>query len=369
MPDGFWTSEEYDEHAHELYNHGDLDGALETLKEGLTLYPDAVELYVGLGYARLAREEFAWARRAFHHALELESDHEDAMVGMGEVLLRLGRKEEALKLFDDVQRMGFDNDVELMLTMGRALYRDGRFDQARDVFARLVAARPDAAEAVASLGYALHRLGDDVNAARHLRRALRLSPGMHEARIYLGHLLYDRGDGMGALREFERVPPQDHWDVLAIYRLLELRKGLFKVDADDHELSPWRDRLDFLDSMEEDPIDLLLTELEAQMGGLISPWDLPDENQLELFEGESGDEDIRIMVRLPGGMVFRGNWLEVVRQMRDEAGFQHESIFTFMRRLCEGWHERSGVEVPSTDPESFLRSAAAARLLDLELDS
>jgi hypothetical protein len=54
--------------------------------------------------------------------------------------------------------------------------------------------------------------------------------------------------------------------------------------------------------------------------------------------------------------------------MRDEAGFQHESIFTFMRRLCEGWHERSGVEIPSTDPESFLRSAAAERLLDLELD-
>ena len=88
--DRFLSSEEYDEKAHRLYSDGDYDGALEMLREGLSLYPNAVELYVGLGYARLAREEFAWARRSFHQALALDPAHEDALVGMGEVLLRLG---------------------------------------------------------------------------------------------------------------------------------------------------------------------------------------------------------------------------------------------------------------------------------------
>ena len=69
MPERFLSSEEYDEQAHKLYNDGDYDGALEMLKEGLTLYPNAVELYVGLGYARLAREEYAWARHAFERAV------------------------------------------------------------------------------------------------------------------------------------------------------------------------------------------------------------------------------------------------------------------------------------------------------------
>ena len=55
MPERFLSSEEYDEQAHKLYNDGDYEGALEMLKEGLSLYPNAVELYVGLGYARLAR--------------------------------------------------------------------------------------------------------------------------------------------------------------------------------------------------------------------------------------------------------------------------------------------------------------------------
>lgn len=368
MPDDFWSSEEYDERAHDLYNDGDYDGALETLKEGLALYPEAVELYVGLGYARLAREEFAWARQAFGHALNLEAGHEDAMVGMGEVLLRLGRREEAFRLFARVQSMGFEDDVELMLTMGRALYRDGRHARARDVFAALAAARPDSAEAAAALAYALHRLGDEVGAARQLRRALRIAPDLHEARIYLGHVLYDRGDGVAALREFERVPPVEHWDVLALYRLLELKTGLLKWELEDPRLRPWRRRLDELETFDDDPVEQLLAEVEARFGGEDSPWSLRDENQLELFGGGSPEDETEVQVRLPGGLSFRGSWHEVVRQMRDEAGYGHESVVQFMRRLTEGWHERAGVEIPATDPEAFLRGAAQAGLLRLSLD-
>jgi Flp pilus assembly protein TadD len=369
MPDGFWTSEEYDERAHDLYNDGDYDGALETLKEGLALYPDAVELYVGLGYARLAREEFAWARQAFHHALSLEASHEDALVGMGEVLLRLGATPRALRLFGQVIDMGFGDDVELMLTMGRALYRDGLHRQARDIFSRLVSARPDSAEAAAALAYALHRLGDEVGASRQLRRALRIAPDLHEARVYLGHVLYDRGDGVGALRELERVPPSEHWDPLALYRLLELKSGVLQWTDQDPRLEPWRSRLEELERFDDDPVERLLAEVEARVGGEDSPWVLRDENQLELFEGASGsDDDVEVTVRLPGGLSFRGSWLDVVRQMRDEAGFRHETVHHFMRRLTEGWHERAGVEIPATDPESFLRGAAAAGLIRLKIE-
>jgi tetratricopeptide (TPR) repeat protein len=55
MASSFLSSEEYDERAHQLYNEGNYDGALDTLREGLALYPNAVELHVGVGYARLAR--------------------------------------------------------------------------------------------------------------------------------------------------------------------------------------------------------------------------------------------------------------------------------------------------------------------------
>lgn len=364
MPDRFLSSEEYDEQAHKLYNDGDYDGALEMLKEGLTLYPNAVELYVGLGYARLAREEYAWARHAFDRAVVLDPGHEDALVGLGEALLRFGDHAEALKLFKRVAEAGYDDDIELMLTIGRALYRAAMYAECRDVFAQAASARPDNAEAAASLGYALHRLGDDVGAGRQIRRALRLDPDLHEARIYLGHLLYDRGDWEAALREMERVPPPEHWDPLAVWRLIELKRSLWHLDAGDAHLVPWEQRLQELEDF-EDPVDRLLAEIESRVeGNTPQPY---DPGQLELFERGSGPGEV-FVVRLGDGRRLQGTWIEIVRQMRDLAGFSHESLGRYMRRLAERWHEQSGLEIPFTDPETFVCSAIAAGLIRLETE-
>src|SRR6266542_1499070 len=102
MSDPFLRADEYDERAHQLSNEGKYDEAIDTLREGLGLYPHAVELHVGMGYARLAREEFAWARRAFEEAVALDADHEDALAGLGEVLLKFGDRAAALACFEHV---------------------------------------------------------------------------------------------------------------------------------------------------------------------------------------------------------------------------------------------------------------------------
>jgi Flp pilus assembly protein TadD len=364
MAEGFLSSEEYDEQAHQLYISGDYDGALETLKEGLSLYPNAVELCVGLGYARLAREEYAWARKAFDRALILDQGHEDALVGLGETLLRFGECDAALALFERVAGLGYDDDVELMLTMGRALYREGLNAESRDVFAKACAARPDNAEVAASLGYALHRLGDDVGAARQIRRSLRLDPDLHEARVYLGHLLYDRGDWEGALREFERVPPLDHWDPLAVWRLVELKRVLWLMEDEDKRVEPWRKRLDELEAL-HDPIDRLLAEVEAQANG--DERSLVDPSQLDFFyRGDGRPPAESHEVRLGNGHLFRGTWSGIVRQMKDQAGFTHESPAEYMRRLAERWHEQFGVEIPFADPEGFIEAAIRAGVMYLE---
>jgi Flp pilus assembly protein TadD len=364
MKHRFLSSEEYDERAHRLYNRGDYDGALETLKEGLALYPNAVELYVGLGYARLAREEFAWARHAFERSLSLDPAHEDALVGLGETLLRFGEIDRALSLFDEVQALGFNEDLELMLTMGRALYREGLFHESRDVFAQIGVSRPESAEASASLGYALHRLGDEVGAVRQIRRSLRVDPDLHEARIYLGHLLYDRGDGEGALREFERVPPHEHWDALAVWRLVELKRAHALPGASEEELEAWGRRLDELEA-EGDSIERLLMEVELQFSADAGE-DEGALGQLELFIPSADPAPRHIQVRQGDGRILRGTSSEVVRQMRDLAGFGHETPGQFMRRMAERWHEQFGIEIPFQDPDGFLREAARAGLLRFE---
>ena len=49
MSEPFLSSDEYDERAHQLYNDGQYDEAIEMLREGLGLYAHAVELHVGMG--------------------------------------------------------------------------------------------------------------------------------------------------------------------------------------------------------------------------------------------------------------------------------------------------------------------------------
>ena len=377
MHEEFWSSEEYDEQAHSLYNEGDFEGALETLKEGLSRFPDAVELMVGMGYARLAREEVAWAGAAFRRALALDPSHEDALVGMGEVLLRTGDREGALDLFRTVQELGFQDDVELMLTMGRALYREGLLGYALDVFLRLAAARPEVGDAMAGAAYCLHRMGDEVRAARYLRRALRVDPSLHEVRICLGHLLYDRGEWEAALGQFEQVPPTEHWDPLAVWRLIELKRSLNRVGPHDGSIVPWRRRLRELELMEQDPVERLLAEVESRFASEndwpLSDWPPGDAAQLELFQNEpaagtaEGGEGGRIQVRTASGRVFRGDWEEVVRCLQQSNGLPPEPISDIVRRLARRWREEYGVEIAPLDAETLIRGAAGAGILALHI--
>ena len=178
MPSHFLSSEEYDERAHQQYNEGNYDAALDTLREGLTLYPAAVELHVGVGYARLARDEFAWARRCFEEALVLDPDHEDALAGLGETLLKFGRRDGALKAFQRILELGYQDDVELMLQVARVLFRDELLDDARQFVNVARQQAPENTEALALLGYIDHRAGNDAEAIATLRRVLRIILGV-----------------------------------------------------------------------------------------------------------------------------------------------------------------------------------------------
>src|SRR3954468_14023769 len=156
MATPFLSSEEYDERAHQLYNEGQYDDALTVLREGLTLYPNSVELHVGIGYAQLAREEYAWGRRSFEKALVLEPEHEDGLAGVGETMLKLGDHETALHCFRRTLELGYADDVDLMLQVGRSLFREGSlrdrpelFEGAKEFFETAVQQAPDSAEAIA----------------------------------------------------------------------------------------------------------------------------------------------------------------------------------------------------------------------------
>jgi Flp pilus assembly protein TadD len=366
MSSSFLSSEEYDERAHQQYNEGNYDGALVTLHEGLALYPHAVELHVGLGYARLARDEFAWARRSFEEALVLDPEHEDGLAGLGETLLRFGQTEAAKRTFARVRALGYEDDIELMQQIGRALFRDDEFEEALEFFEVAVRQAPDSAEAVGLVGYTQHRLGQDDAAVETLRRALKLEPSYTEARIYLGNLLYDRGEYEGALYQLDQTQPEDHWDELGIWRLLELRKSHLRLPDGDPSFEPWEARLAEL-APSADAVDEMLTELETRFN---EQDEREAREQLELFGsllGQlSGERDASTIHRVEfgDGRAFDGTWDEIVDQMREaSAATAARTAAEFMQGEARRGHSLTGRLIPAGDAESFLRGCADAGLL------
>jgi tetratricopeptide (TPR) repeat protein len=366
MPSPFLSSEEYDERAHQLYNEGNYDEALALLREGLGLYPNAVELHVGVGYARLARDEFAWARRSFEEALVLDPEHEDALAGLGEVLLKLGQHTAGLKSFRRILELGYNDDIELMLQVGRALFREGFMEDAKDFFEVAVQQTPENAEAVAMVGYALHRLGDEAAAIETLRKSLQLDPEHSEARIYLGNILYDQGEYEAALYHLDRTKPEDHWDELGIWRLLELRKSHLRLRDDDPSLRIWEQRLTEL-TPAPDALEELLGEIEQRAAEQEQE---EARSQLELFgallsdlsEQKGGPVRHRVIGR--DGQTYEGAWDDIVAAMRDAtAGQAERSLEEFMQSEARRGYALTGILIPTRDAESFLRACADAGLL------
>lgn len=370
----FLSSEEYDEQAHQLYDAGEYDRALELLQEGLRRYTDSVDLHVGIGYVRLAREEYAWGLKSFEKALTLDPEHEDGWVGRGEALLKFGRIEEALSCFRKIDDMGLSEDLELGLAIGRALYREALYRESRQRLATLAAVHPDAADVRAALGYTLHALGDDLGARRELRAALRNEPGLHEVRIYLSHLQFERGDLEGALRELELVPPDEHWDPLSLWRFIELKCSLEKYSENDPELQPWRERWELLRG-EPDAIDHILAEVEAafeEAGEHPLPTSIPAALQapptLPILPPGSGLslENSPHKVRTADGATFIGTWEEIVVRMRDALSDPNEPVATFMHRAAQRIRQLTGRDLPCDDAEAFIRESARMGLLSIE---
>lgn len=366
MPSPFLSSEEYDERAHQLYNEGNYDDALTMLREGLGLYPNSVELHVGVGYARLARDEFAWARRSFEEALVLDPEHEDGLAGLGETLLRFGQTPQAMKAFRRILELGYADDVELMLQVGRALFRDELMEEAKEFFDVAVQQTPENAEAVAMVGFAQHRLGDDAAAIETLRKSLQLDPEHVEARIYLGNLLYDRGDYEAALYHLDRTKPEEHWDELGIWRLLELKKSHLRMPDDDPSLRVWDERLGELTPV-LDTIDEMLAEIESRA---VEQEQQEARSQLELFGALLAD--LTDQKHAPGrhqvvgrdGRPYEGSWDEIVGSMRDAAvGAKERTLEAFMQSEARRGFALTGILIPTRDAEGFLRASADAGLL------
>ena len=146
---------------------------------------------------------------------------------------------------------------------------------------------------------------------------------------------------------------------------------MYRLAEGDPELVPWHRRLDEL-TADAAPEDLLLAQLEA-MG---PDGQVRDPRQLELFgtlltelqgmKARSTPAEIIHRVSMLNGATYVGTWEEIVRQMKNDAaewGGGRGSLEQYMAAVAHRGRKETGVAIPATDPESFIRGSADAGLL------
>jgi Tfp pilus assembly protein PilF len=355
MNTGFWSAEEYDRKAQERYEAGDYDAALGILREGVALYPEAVELRVSLGFTQLAREDFVNARRAFFAALRLESEHEDGLAGIGETHLRLGERARGLAAFERVLDLGFARDGDLMLSIGRALVREDLLDHAERFFRLAVEADGESGDAAADLAYVVHRQGRRSEARTWFEAALDRDPDNHDVRVLVANDLYEAGDRRGALAQYERIPAAAMWDSLTLWRVIELLRACRRESDDGPAVRPYLDRLDELFDASS-PEDRLIEEVVSTLG---DDRELRTSGQFDLFRpgAESGRAGREASAR---------DWGGVVRMLCRMSSNPDRTVEQFMEDTAQRVQVATGLALPTDDPGAFLEASVRAGVLRLE---
>ncbi|QDU69074.1 tetratricopeptide repeat protein [Engelhardtia mirabilis] len=183
---------------------GDRDESLNFAEMALSADPENVWALYQRGRLLLERFDTLEAAATFRRALELESDLEDALVGLGIADWREGNTgaaelyfERAMLLADerlarvalgaDVAHLGADPRADVLGLRGINLLELGAFLRARDTFNAALAASPSDPVALGGRAWTIYRLGDVEEALIQLRSiddALRARPEDDPVRVW-----------------------------------------------------------------------------------------------------------------------------------------------------------------------------------------
>ncbi|HEX4447562.1 MAG TPA: tetratricopeptide repeat protein [Polyangiaceae bacterium] len=172
---------------------GNLPLAEARLSVALEYSPRFVEAWVNLGYVELGRGNFEQARRDFVEARDLNQDIPTPHHALGVLADRQGRGDEA----EDHYRAALKVDpgfAPARANLARRLFERGRFDEAREQFARLVEVAPDTLDGWVGEAETLRRLGREGDAEALVDRARDRFGDAPGLRLLLARAQVERGE-------------------------------------------------------------------------------------------------------------------------------------------------------------------------------
>ncbi|CCD87867.1 putative TPR domain protein; O-GlcNAc transferase related protein [Bradyrhizobium sp. ORS 285] len=152
-------------------------------------------------FAQFQAGKLLEAMRCCQDALAVDPNHSDAMHLMGLLSLRMGQNGQAIDWFARAIKLAPKSDY--VSSLGSALRKAGRLEDALKAFDKAVSLQPDNAQYWKDLGAVLAELDRPDDAILSLRHALQLSPEYVDAANLCGLLLCRRNRFAEALELFD----------------------------------------------------------------------------------------------------------------------------------------------------------------------
>lgn len=172
-------------------------------------------IYAGQGWWDLVEKTYV-------SMIARDSTDIDILKKLAVVYLRLGKKEEAAGLYEDVIRRQPVQDPKILIALGEVYFELNQYDDARRVFQNLIDSNPDLGFGYFGMGITCEAQQDTAGAIQYYREAIAVTPGLDEARDRLGRMLIMKEEWSEAIRLYSEAIQTDTTDLKSWLELGDL---------------------------------------------------------------------------------------------------------------------------------------------------
>ena len=154
------------------FEEDDLDGALEVLDEFAADSPQhAVDMTIAKAQLYASKEQYEQSLEFYDRAIEFRPDSEGTVLSRAEILLRLGRLDDAIAAYTAAAKRWPDSALSLNALGYTLADRTQRYAEAEELIDKALKLDPDSPAIIDSHGWVLFKLGRNEEALERLQLA------------------------------------------------------------------------------------------------------------------------------------------------------------------------------------------------------
>lgn len=166
---------------------GRYDDSLMELKRAVSLEPKNYSYLYNLGNAHAEKEEFEFAIKYYHEALDIKADHIPALNNMADCYEAIGMLEKAFEIFSYTTKIAPDNALT-HFNLGNFLLRNNRHIEAVKCYKRSVEIENTFTDAYHNIAWILKEAGALNESEKYAKTGLKTDPEHSDLRKLLSEV-------------------------------------------------------------------------------------------------------------------------------------------------------------------------------------